>query len=302
MKNKNQEQKVDEEFEGFLPGHNACAGCGAAIAMRHVTKALGRNVIISLATGCMEVVSTAYPLTAWNIPLIHSAFENAAATASGIEAALKHQGRKERVVAIAGDGGTFDIGLQALSGMVERNHDILFICYDNEGYMNTGVQRSGATEKYAETTTSPYGKIIHGKVEWKKPLPFIIAAHGCYVATANIAYLNDLYTKIKKAIAMKGPKYIQIYTPCVIGWRIPTNETIALSRLAVQTGVYPLYEIEKGILKLSMDIKSKPISEYLQRQGRFKYLTEEEIKKIQAHVDSEYEKIKKLSEIGIKIF
>jgi pyruvate ferredoxin oxidoreductase beta subunit len=301
MNEDNGKQK-EEEFEGFLSGHNACAGCGAAIAMRHITKAAGKNAIVSLATGCMEVVSTVYPLTSWNVPVIHSAFENAAATASGVEAALKHLGRKERVIAIAGDGGTFDIGLQALSGMVERGHDVLFICYDNEGYMNTGVQRSGATEKYTETTTSPYGSKIHGKIEWKKPLPFIMAAHGCYVATANIAYLNDFYAKIRKALEIKGPKYIQIFSPCVIGWRIPTNETIILSRLAAQTGIYPIYEIENGVVKLSMDIKSKPIAEYLQKQGRYKSLTEKEIAEIQAHVDSEYEKLKRLSDSGMKIF
>ena len=291
-----------EEFEGFLSGHNACAGCGAAIAMRHIAKAVGKSVIISLATGCMEVTSTVYPLTAWNLPVIHSAFENAAATASGIEAALRHQGRKEKVIAIAGDGGTFDIGIQALSGMVERKHDILFICYDNEGYMNTGVQRSGSTPQHADTTTSPYGTSIHGKVEWKKSMPFIMASHGCYVATANIAYLNDLYAKIKKAMEIKGPKYLQIYAPCVICWGIPTNETIILSRLAVQTGVYPVYEIENGIVKLSMDAKSRPVSDYLGRQKRFKHLTEQEIKEIQQHVDLEYEKIKKLSETGIRVF
>lgn len=291
-----------EEFEGFVSGHNACAGCGAAIAMRHITKAVGPNAIISLATGCMEVVSTAYPSTAWNLPVIHSAFENTAATASGIEAALKYQGREEKVIAIAGDGGTFDIGLQALSGMVERKHDVLFICYDNEGYMNTGVQRSGATPLHADTTTSPYSTAIHGKIEWKKQLPFIIAAHGCYVATANIAYLNDLYAKIKKALSIKGPKYIQIFTPCVIGWRIPTNETMNISRLAVQTGVYPIYEIEEGVVKMSMDLKNKPVSEYLQKQGRFKHISPEEIKEIQAYVDKEYERIKSLSQLGVKIF
>jgi pyruvate ferredoxin oxidoreductase beta subunit len=299
---KKEDKKVDAEFEGFVCGHNSCAGCGCAITMRHITKAIGKDAILSIATGCMEVVSTAYPTSAWNLPIIHTAFENTAATASGIEAALKHLGKNHKVVAIAGDGGTFDIGLQALSGMAERGHDVLFICYDNEAYMNTGVQRSGSTPQYADTTTSPHTSSHHGKIEGKKSMPFIMASHGCYVATANVAYLPDLYAKIKKALSIKGPKYIQIFAPCVIGWGIPSNDTIAVSRLAVQTGVYPLYEIENGVVKMSMDIKSKPAAEYFKRQKRFKSLHEEEIIMIQQKIDSEYERLKKLSDSGIKVF
>ncbi len=291
-----------EEFEGFVAGHNACAGCGAAVAMRHITNAVGKNAIYTIATGCMEVVSTSYPLTSWNVPIIHSAFENAGATASGIEAALKHLGRSEKVIAIAGDGGTYDIGLQALSGALERGHDILFICYDNEAYMNTGIQRSGATPLYAETTTSPYGNKIHGKIEWKKQLPFIVASHKCYVATANIAFMHDFYAKIKKALTIKGPKFIQVLTPCVIGWRIPTNEGIEIARLAVQTGIAPLYEIENGVLKLNLDIKSKHVEDYLLVQGRFKHLTKKEILEIQGRVDKEYARLKYLSDNSINIF
>lgn len=294
------EKDSDEEF--FVSGHNACAGCGAAIVMRHITKAAGKNSIISLATGCMEVVSTPYPLTSWRLPVIHSAFENTAATASGIEAALKFQNKKANVIAIAGDGGTFDIGFQALSGAIERGHNILFICYDNEAYMNTGVQRSGATPKFAETTTSPYGRVVHGKMEWKKPLPLIIAAHGCYVATANLAFLHDFYTKIKKALSLQGPKFLYVFAPCTIGWKIQNNEAIEISRLAVQTGFFPLYEIENGIVKLNLDIKTKPVEDYLKRQGRFKQLNTEEISKIQKNVDANYKKLKKLTELQIKLF
>lgn len=293
---------TEKEFEGFVSGHNACAGCGAAIAMRHIAKAAGRDTIISIATGCMEVVSTPYPLTSWKLPIIHSAFENAAATASGIEAALKFQGKKANVIAIAGDGGTFDIGLQALSGAIERNHNFLFICYDNEAYMNTGVQRSSATPKFTETTTSPYGKILHGKMEWKKPLPFIIAAHGCYVATANLAFMEDFYRKIKKALSIQGPKFLYIFAPCTIGWKIQNNEAIEISRLAVETGFSPLYEIENGIVKLTLGLKNKLVSDYLKRQGRYKHVDSEEINEIQKNVDANYEKLKKLSEMQIKIF
>jgi pyruvate ferredoxin oxidoreductase beta subunit len=270
--------------------------------MRHITHAAGKNTIISIATGCMEVVSTPYPLTSWKLPIIHSAFENAAATASGIDAALKIIGKKANVIAIAGDGGTYDIGLQALSGAIERGHNFLFICYDNEAYMNTGIQRSGATPKYGETTTSPYGRVSHGKLEWKKPLPFIIAAHGCYVATANIAFLQDFNYKIKKALAMQGPKFLIIFAPCTIGWHIQNNEAVEISRLAVETGVFPLYEIENGIVKLNFDLKNKPITDYAKRQGRFKHLTALEIRETQRNIDANYEKLKKLSELGLKVF
>lgn len=292
-----------KEKDLFEKGHNACAGCGSAIAMRQIMKAAGKNTIVSLATGCMEVVSTPYPLTAWRVPIIHSAFENAAATASGIDAALKQLGKKSNVIAIAGDGGTFDIGLQALSGAIERRHKFLFICYDNGAYMNTGIQRSGATPKYAETTTSPYGNKMHGKQESIKNMPFIIASHGCYVATANIAYHQDFEAKIKKALAINGPSYIQVFCPCQVGWKYPESLTISLARLAVQSRTSVLYEIEDGIVKLNMPIeKPKPIRDYLKMQGRFKHLSEKEIAEMQNSVNSEYERIKKLSEGKIRIF
>lgn len=289
----------------FESGHNACVGCGPAIAMRHILEVAGKNTIVTIATGCMEVVSTPYPLTAWRVPCIHSAFENTAATASGIDKALKVLGERSKVnvIAIAGDGGTFDIGLQALSGAIERGDRFLFVCYDNAAYMNTGIQRSGATPKYADTTTSPYGKKIHGKQEPKKPLPFIIAAHRCYSATANIAYIEDFETKIKKALSFNGPSYIQVFTPCVTGWKYPENLTVELAKLAVQTKVCPLYEIENGIVKLNINVENpKPIEEYLKKQRRFAKLIEKEIREIKSFVNSEYERIKKLSDSRIKIF
>jgi len=289
----------------FMAGHSACSGCGAAIAMRHIADTIGKNSIITIATGCMEVISTSYPSTSWKIPCIHSAFENAAATASGIEAAIKKQGKKVNVVAIAGDGGTFDIGLQALSGMIERQQKILFICYDNEAYENTGVQRSGATPKYSETTTTPFGKVEPGKTEWKKHLPQIIAAHNekVYVATASIAYLGDFESKIKKALEFNGPSYIQVMTPCVPGWGIAENMTMDVAKMAVQTRIYPIYEIENGIVKLNIEVPApKNINDYLKLQGRFRHMTEKEKKEVQEHANAEYEKLKRLSDSKMKVF
>lgn len=289
----------------FDKGHNACAGCGSAIAMRQIMEASGKNTIISIATGCMEVVSTPYPLTAWNVPVIHSAFENAAATISGIDAALKHLGKRKdtNLIVIAGDGGTFDIGLQALSGAIERGHKFLFICYDNGAYQNTGNQRSGSTSKYSDTTTSPYGSKIHGKQEFAKNMPFIIASHKCYVATANIAYPQDFKNKIKKALSMDKPSYIQVFCPCVPGWKYNGNMTISIARTAVQTKASMLYEIENGVVKLNMPVENpKPIKDFLKMQGRFKHLNENEIKNLQNYANFEYSKIKKLSESKTEIF
>jgi pyruvate ferredoxin oxidoreductase beta subunit len=292
----------EEEF--FSKGHRACAGCGSAIAMRHVTKAAGKNTIIVTATGCMEVVSSPYPQTAWKVPWIHSAFENSAAVGAGIEAALKCQKKNTNVLVIAGDGGTFDIGLQALSGLVERNHDVCFVCYDNEAYQNTGIQRSGATPKYAATTTTPAGKLIHGKIEWKKHMPFIIAAHNenVYVATSNVAFPADIYNKVKKGLENKGPAYIQIFAPCIPGWKIPSNITPEISRLAFKSNIYPLYEIENGIVKITQKPAEKmPVERYLMLQGRFKHLSRKEIEEIQKHVDDQWNKLLKLEETGAKI-
>lgn len=282
------EQIPKEEL--LAPGHRACAGCGCVLAMRHVLKALGKNVIIACATGCMEVVTTPYPETSWRVPWIHVAFENAAAVASGIAAALRAMGKKGiKAVAIAGDGGTADIGLQALSGTVERGDNVLFICYDNEAYQNTGIQRSGATPFGAWTTTTPIGKLKRGEDRPKKDVPRIIAAHGApYVATASIAYPLDLIKKLRKAAAIEGPTYMHVHASCVPGWRIDTSKSIEVARLAVLTGAWMLYEIENGEFRLTFKPpKRRPVAEYLKLQGRFKHLTDEEIAEIQRMVDEQ---------------
>jgi len=287
--------------ENFAPGHRACLGCGEALAVRLACKALGDNVIIVNATGCMEVVSTQLPNTSWRVPWIHTLFENTAAVASGIEAGLKAMTRKGRrlsqdvtVVAMAGDGGTADIGLQALSGALERRHNFLYICFDNEAYMNTGIQRSSSTPYGASTTTSPAGKISIGQVSWKKNLPAIAAAHDIpYVATACPSYPFDLMTKVSKAAATKGPAYLHILSVCPTGWRHPADLTIRIGRLAVQTGVFPLYEVENGKYKLNVEPpKLKPVSDYLKLQGRFRHLSEDVINEIQQRVTAEYAKLK----------
>ncbi|MEK6973539.1 MAG: pyruvate synthase subunit PorB [archaeon] len=287
----------EEEF--FVSGHRACAGCGATILLRHITKAAGKDTIIVNATGCMEVVSTPYPETSWRLPWIHGAFQNNSAIASGIAEALKIQGKKTKVICIGGDGATFDIGFGTLSGALERGHDFLYICYDNEAYQNTGVQRSGATPKYANTTTSPAEKKVHGKTELKKPLPLIIAAHRApYVATASVSHIPDLYAKIKKALSIEGPKYLQIFATCPTGWYSDISKSIEIPRMAVQARVYPLYEIVNGKLKFTVEVNNPiPVKDYLKTQGRFKHLTEEEIAEIQKNVDSEWNKLKTLEKL-----
>jgi pyruvate ferredoxin oxidoreductase beta subunit len=291
------------EEELFAPGHSGCLGCGEAIVLRHILKAAGSNTIVAQATGCPEVYTTLYPNTAWNIPWIHVAFENAAAVASGIREALNKQGRKDtNVIAIAGDGGTFDIGFQALSGMLERGHKILFICLDNGAYENTGVQRSGATPKYSWTTTSPVGKIVHGKKEWKKPMPMIVAAHGIpYVATASTSNIPDLFRKVKKALSIEGPSYIQVLCPCIPGWKMEPDKTVYLADMAIKTRINPLFEIENGIVKVNDVTNPLPVTEFFKGQGRFKHLTAAEIKDIQENTDREYDKLKQLEKSQIKL-
>jgi pyruvate ferredoxin oxidoreductase beta subunit len=286
--------------ENFVPGHRACIGCGEALAVRLAAKAFGHNTIVVNATGCMEIVASQLPYTSWKLPWIHTLFENAAAVASGVEAGLKAQMRKGKlpqedikVVAIAGDGATFDIGLQALSGAMERGHDFLYLCFDNEAYMNTGIQRSSATPFGASTTTSPAGKAKAGQMSWKKNMPEIVAAHNIpYVATACPSYPFDLIEKVKKGLAVKGPAYIQILSVCPTGWRCDTEITIMLGRLAVETGVFPLYEVENGEYKMSLvPEKLKPIKDYLKLQRRFRHLKTEAIDRIQARVIEEYQKL-----------
>jgi pyruvate ferredoxin oxidoreductase beta subunit len=279
----------------FVSGHTACAGCGQSLGARLVIEAAGPNTIIVNNTGCLEVFSTAYPMSAWNVPFMHSLFENAAAVASGVEGALKYLGKKDtiNVIAQAGDGGTADIGLQALSGMLERGHDILYVCYDNEAYMNTGIQRSGLTPLDTNTTTSPVGNISTGDIRPKKPLPEIALAHGIpYVATASVGFPQDLQRKVKKAVSIRGPKYIQVHVPCPLGWRHESSLTWEVAKLAVDTGLYPLIEFENGALVNRRQITPKLVEEYLKVQGRYKHLLNkpEEIKKIQEIADNNIKK------------
>ena len=286
--------------EYFAPGHRACMGCGEALALRLVCKSLGRNVIIVNATGCMEIVSSPFPWTSWEVPWIHTLFENTSAVASGVEAgikALRRKGkysRKTKVVAIGGDGATADIGIQALSGALERGHNFIYICLDNEAYMNTGVQRSSATPFGASTTTAPAGKISIGQTTWKKNMPAIAAAHGIpYVATACPSYPFDLMDKINKAMKIEGPTYIHILSVCPTGWRLASDLTIRAGRLAVETGIFPLYEIENGEYTLNFDFpKLRPVEDYFKLQGRFRHLPKETVAQIQERVSTEYAKLK----------
>ncbi len=276
------------EEELLAPGHRACPGCGEALAIRLALKAVGKDVIIAQATGCMEVVTTPYPETAWRVPWIHAAFENVAAVASGVEAALKVMGKHGiKPIAIAGDGGTADIGLQALSGAIERGHNFLYICTDNEAYMNTGIQRSSTTPYGAWTTTTPVGVVKKGKDRPKKDVPAIIAAHGApYVATASVSYPTDYIEKVKKAMAIEGPTYVHVHCPCPPGWRFDSDKTIEVARLAVLSCAWILYEVEDGVSKVTFKPpKRRPVADYLKLQGRFRHLTDDEIAEIQRMVD-----------------
>ncbi len=282
----------------YAMGDTACAGCGQAIAARLVVDTAGPDVIIANNTGCLEVFTTVYPQAVWRVPWIHSLFENAAAVASGIEAGLKALGRENEahVIAQAGDGGTADIGIQALSGMLERGHNVLYVCYDNEAYMNTGIQRSGLTPFDAHTVTSPAGRVSYGNRTRKKNVPEIAAAHDVpFVATASTGYPHDLIRKVKKALATKGPKYLQIHVPCPLGWRHDSALTVEIAQKAVNSGLYPVIEFDDGKLGRVRRIRTKvPVEEYLRPQGRFRHLFRgdgagEEIAKIQAIADANIE-------------
>lgn len=292
------------EEEYFVSGHNACRGCGAAVIMRWISKAAGPNTIIVHATGCMEVVSTLYPYTSWRLPWIHGNFENAAAIASGIEAGIKatytDSTKKPNILVIGGDGSTYDIGLGLISGAIERGHNICYVCYDNEAYMNTGYQRSSSTPKFANTATDPYGEKVHAKQEWKKPLPLVVAAHGCnYVATATLANIPDLVKKVRKGLQTPGFAFILVHSPCVPGWKTVPKDTIELARRAVSTGFFPVYEIEHGQLKFTKTLKDlEPVDNYLRLQGRFKHVNDEEIRQIQNHTKWMYDYLKNLEEKG----
>ena len=301
----------------FLSGHRACAGCGPASSLKLVMKGTRGPTIVTEATGCMEVVSSIYPYTSWAVPWLHTAFENAAANASGIAAAIKALQKKGQIkehidiIAFAGDGGTFDIGLQALSGAVERGHDFLFVLYDNEGYMNTGIQRSGGTPTGAATTTTPAGKVIPGKLEKKKPITEIMLAHEMdYVATATPYYWKDLITKVRKGLEVEGPAFLHLFAPCPRGWRSDPAKTMEYSKLAVETCVFPIWEAVDGKRELSIPSKvislapqrKKPVTDYLKGQGRFRHLFAPKnshiIDEIQNNTDKRWQKLLQKCALG----
>ncbi|MCL5284377.1 MAG: thiamine pyrophosphate-dependent enzyme [Nitrospirae bacterium] len=297
-------RKNQPRFAGMESGHGACQGCGQALAARLVLEAAGPDVIVANATGCLEIFTTPWPQSAWAVPWIHSLFENVAAVAAGIEVALRAQKRETRVLAFAGDGGTFDIGFQALSGMLERNHDVLFVCFDNEAYMNTGIQRSGSTPHGAWTNTSPAGRVRMGKRHFKKDLLAIIAAHGIpYAATASVAYPSDLRTKVRRALETEGPSFLLLHSPCPLGWGHDSALTIAVDRLAVETGLFPVLEMERGHVIETMKIrKVRPVKDYVELQMRFRHLladspeAREELEHLQALADANIERYGLLSD------
>ncbi|RKZ26112.1 pyruvate synthase subunit beta [bacterium] len=304
-------KELSKEKDLFAPGHRACAGCGPAIVMRQIMAVAGKDTVVGFATGCMEVVSTIFPYTAWRVPYIHVAFENAAAVISGVEAAYKALKRKGKInkkinfIAIAGDGGTYDIGIQALSGALERGHNFLYVCYDNQAYMNTGIQRSGATPLGAHTTTSPAGDVIPGKVQWRKDLTEIVAAHGIpYAAQASPSHWNDLMEKVKKALETEGPTFINVLAPCPVGWYFSPERTIKIAKLAVDTLFWPLYEVENGKHRVTYKPrKPKPVEEWLKEQGRFRHLFQEKnrwiIEEFQRQVNERWERLLRLEEASL---
>jgi len=292
------------EEEYVMSGNASCPGCGAALALRHVLKALGKRTVLVIPACCTSVIQGLYPRSGIGVPVLNMAFEATGAAASGVVAALKAKGKDDiTVVGWAGDGGTADIGIQALSGAAERKTDFIYICYDNEAYMNTGIQRSGATPYGALTTTTP----VLGKREHKKDMPMIMAAHKIpYVATATSGYPKDLYEKVKRAKELKGEgtRYIHILSPCPPGWRYDSKLTVKISKLAVETGLWILYEIDHGKFKLSGPSKRlldtstrKHVAEYLTLQGRFRGLSDEDIREIQRWVDENWKNIDKMIEM-----
>lgn len=293
----------EEKQVRFDSGHSLCAGCGMPIAVRTVVNSVEEPIVVANATGCLEVATSRYPTTAWNVPWVHSAFENAAATISGVEAAyqaLKRRGKIDKdikFIAFAGDGGTYDIGIQALSGALERGHDFLYVCLNNEAYMNTGIQRSSATPKGASATTSPKGKVSYGKPQPRKNLTEIVAAHDIpYVAQASISNLIDLSKRVEQAMSYKGATFINILSTCQLGWRVKPSEAIKIAQIGVDTCYWPLYEVREGKYKVNYKPKEvKPVTEWLKPQRRFAHLFTEENKhildEIQEEVDRNWERL-----------
>ena len=290
--------------ERFVGGHRLCAGCGAGIACRAIMRALdpGDKAVISNATSCLEVSSFLYPYTAWEDSYIHSAFENASATIGGVEAAYKVLKKKGKIddtfkfITVGGDGGTYDIGLQSLSGALERGHDFTYFCYDNEAYMNTGIQRSSSTPRFASATTTPAGTQSTGKVQNKKDLTAIVAAHGVpYVAqTTFIGNFKDFHEKARRAIYTEGPAFVNVLAPCPRGWQYDSADLPLICKMAVETCVWPLYEIDHGQWRLTYEPKQKlPVEEFMKLQGRFRHCfqkgNEWTIEEAQKYVDEKWE-------------
>ena len=299
-------KKEMEKPERLAGGHRLCAGCGASVAVRGVLRAVEPEdkVVVTNATSCLEVSTYLYPYTAYEDSYIHSAFENAGATCGGVEAAYRALKKKGKIndnfkfIAFGGDGGTYDIGLQSLSGAMERGHDMVYVCYDNEAYMNTGIQRSSSTPRFADATTTPVGEVMPGKIQQKKNLTEIIAAHNVpYAAqTTFIGSFKDLHEKAHKAIYTKGPCFLNILSPCPRGWRYETEDLADICKLAVDTCVWPLYEIEDGVWRLTYEPNKKlPVEEFLKKQGRFKHMfqkgNEWMIEETQQYVDAQWEKL-----------
>ena len=281
------------EIEYLLPGNRTCPGCALSLAYRHILKALEGQVIVTVPASCLTVLHGMYPITSVNVPCVNTPFASTGASATGLVAGLKALGKKGlTVLAFAGDGGTHDIGIQALSGAAERQNDFIYICYDNEGYMNTGNQRSGSTPLGAISGTTP----ILGKQQNQKDISAIMEAHGIpYVATANASYPLDLYEKVRKAKEIEGTRFIHIFTPCPPGWHFPFSDTIKIGELAVETGLVVLYEVEDSNFRLTSASESiarrgnlRPVREYLMKQGRFKSITEEQINELQDWVNARW--------------
>ncbi len=290
--------------EKLAPGHRLCAGCAESVVVRQILHAIDDPVVIATATGCLEIATSMFPTTAWRVPWIHNAFENAATTAAGMEAMYRALVRKGRIpdrgikfLAFGGDGATYDIGLQWISGAFERGHKMVYVCLNNEAYMNTGIQRSSATTLGAHTTTSPAGRVIPGKAQWRKPLTEIMAAHDIpYVAQANPWRWQDFMAKARKAVAAEGPAFLNVIAPCPRGWRHEPEDSIDMARIATETCMWPLFEVEDGVWKLNYKPREKKaVVEWLKIQGRFRHLFtpafEHIIEEMQQRVDLEWQRL-----------
>jgi len=283
-------KKLAAKSDLLAGGHRACAGCAAPAILRQALLVSGPDTVVGFATGCMEVSTTIYPYTAWHVPYVHCAFENSAATISGAEAAyraLKRAGRipedrKINFIAFGGDGGTYDIGFQSLSGTMERGHNMLYICYDNNAYMNTGIQRSSATPRGAATNTSPAGKVVPGKQQQRKDLTACMVAHKIpFVAQASVSNHMDFMRKVERALEIDGPAFINILQPCHRGWRCKPEDSIELARVAVESRYWPLYEVDHGKWKINYKPKNAvPVVEWFKLQGRFKHILSPDNKEI----------------------